>query len=280
MLRPRPRIFSLAHTTHTPARGVRRFGGSGEAHTQTVQHYGCTLAYVLAGEAELEIGRAVHAVPGSLIMVPTATPHRGLRRKDMDAWGLSFCPSCHALSDTPWMAPFQAVRRGASPVVDVPPDRRDIVRSMFEGLHDELGRAGPHSLELGASWLKLILGELGRVAPTGDTKGPTDSLTARALAFIEAQALAKVSLRDVAAAVHCTPSHLASVMKEETGQTVGEWLSAIRVSSAANWLLHSDLSLEEIAERVGWSDRTHFTRQFRKAYGLPPAAWREQMRKT
>ena len=68
------------------------------------------------------------------------------------------------------------------------------------------------------------------------------------------------------------------IQARATDPKVGEWLSAIRVSSAANWLLHSDASLEEIAERVGWADRTHFTRQFRKAYGTTPAAWRAQMR--
>ncbi|MGH1344241.1 MAG: helix-turn-helix domain-containing protein [Nannocystales bacterium] len=265
-------------TTHTPALGIRRIRGTGEAHTGHVQHYGCTLAYVLDGEAELEIGRIVRALPGSMIVLPTGTPHRGIRRKDMDAWGLSFCPSCHDLSETAWMTPFQAVRRGASPVVTIPEARRPAVQSMFEGLHDELTLATAQASELGASWLRLILGELRRAAPSGSTAGRADSLCTRALTFIEAHAFEKISLRDVATAVHCTPSHLATVMKQETSQTVGDWLAAIRVSSAANWLLHSDAPLEEIAQRVGWGDRTHFTRQFRKAYGHTPAAWRESMR--
>lgn len=59
---------------------------------------------------------------------------------------------------------------------------------------------------------------------------------------------------------------------------MGDWLTSIRVSAAANWLLHSDASIDEVAEQVGWQDRTHFTRQFRQVYGSTPAAWRKAMR--
>ena len=38
--------------------------------------------------------------------------------------------------------------------------------------------------------------------------------------------------------------------------------------------LQADRSLVAIAERIGWQDKTHFIRQFRKEYGQTPAAWR------
>ncbi len=255
-----------------------RFSGSGEAPRGQTQHYGCTLTYVLDGELELEVDRPVLARSGSLILVPLGTPHRGVRRRDLEAWGLSFCPSCLGLGKTTWMTPYQAVRHGASPVLTVPPDRREHIEFLFKGLNEELSRRAPLSSELETAWLRLILGELHRLFPNSTLDGREGTLVHRALSYIETHALQKISLVDVAEAVHCSPAHLASVMKQQTGQTIGDWISAIRVSAAANWLIHSDLSVEQIAESVGWADRTHFTRQFKKAYGQTPAAFRDHNR--
>ena len=47
---------------------------------------------------------------------------------------------------------------------------------------------------------------------------------------------------------------------------------------AASLLTHTDLGLEAIADRVGWSDATHLIRHFKKYHGETPAAWRRAMR--
>jgi len=266
-------------TTHVPELGVRRLRGDGAVQSDVTQHYGCTLSYVLEGRAEMEIGRAVSARAGNMIVVPIGTPHRGVFLEKMEAWGLSFCPSCLGLAETTWMAPFQAVRRGASPILDIAGERRPAILTMFQGLSDELDQGGSEPNELAQAWLRLLLGEVRKASLSIDTLAPPDSLVAQALTFIETHALEKISLRDVAAAVHCAPSHLATIMKKETGQTVGQWLTATKVSAAASWLIHSDASIDEIADRVGWADRTHFTRQFRSVYGLTPTGWRKQERK-
>jgi AraC-like DNA-binding protein len=78
----------------------------------------------------------------------------------------------------------------------------------------------------------------------------------------------------VAAEVHRTPTHVAATIKAATGYSVGQWISAGRVAEAAARLAHTDESIDQITTRVGWQDTTHFIRQFRKAYGSTPAAWR------
>ena len=110
------------------------------------------------------------------------------------------------------------------------------------------------------------------------THAPAGTLVASALAFIQQRALHPISLRDVAAAVHRSPAHVATTFKEATGFSVGDWIRAVRISEAASWLAHSDEPLDAIAARVGWQDKTHFIRQFRKEVGQTPAAWRKAQR--
>ena len=46
---------------------------------------------------------------------------------------------------------------------------------------------------------------------------------------------------------------------------MGEWILTGRVAEAARRLAHTEDSLDEITHHVGWQDKTHFIRQFRKS---------------
>ena len=46
------------------------------------------------------------------------------------------------------------------------------------------------------------------------------------------------------------------------------------MAEARRLLLHSDLAVEAIAERIGYADSTHFVRMFRREHRHTPAAWR------
>jgi AraC-like DNA-binding protein len=140
-------------------------------------------------------------------------------------------------------------------------------------------RAGlPESRELLRCMLLLLLAEVGRAMPAAPLPTRPTSFVPDALAFIQREALRGISLRDVAAAVGRAPAHVAATMKRHTGHTVGEWITSIRLAEAVSRLVHTDDAIAEIANAVGWRDETHFTRLFRKAYAMTPAAWRREHR--
>ena len=176
------------------------------------------------------------------------------------------------------MSPFRRVRHGALPVVDVAKGRRRRVVRLYKDLAEEQERAAPESPELLRSLVTLVLGELCRAMPGERPSAGQGTLVADALGEIQRRCFEPISLRDVAKAVHRSPAHVASVVKRETGYSVGEWISSARVAEAASRLAHTDDSLDAIAEHVGWRDKTHFIRQFKKAYGVTPAAWRRSHR--
>lgn len=250
-----------------------RFDPHGE-----VTHTEHGLTYLVDGWFRMEHGGPVEAGPGTFTIVPAGVPHRPLAGADMEYWLLSFCATCLRLDEgQPLMSPFQTVRRGALPVLTVDAARRDRVLSLFEQLQEEQGRTDPETRELVRSLVLLLLGEARR-AMSGDSPASPPSLAAEALEVVQRRCLEPISLRDVAAAVHRTPSHVANVVKAETGHSVGDWIRAGRVAEAAARLVHTDDGLDVIAEHVGWADTTHFIRQFKKTYGVTPAAWRRAHR--
>ena len=242
-------------------------------------HTDHTLTYVVAGTLEMKLGETIVAGPGSLLILPAGNPHEPLGGEALELWGVRFCAGCFALDENqPLMAPFYRIRRGALPVVSVSPERRRRVLDHFHDMAEEQAATRPESRELLRCMLLLLLAEVQRAMPVAPLAGDPSSFVPDALAFIQRDALRGISLRDVAAAVGRAPAHVAATLKRHTGHTVGEWITSIRISEATSRLVHTDDSIAEIAEAVGWRDATHFIRQFRKAHATTPAAWRREHR--
>ncbi len=244
-----------------------------------VTHTEHGLTFLVDGWIRIEHGTELRIPPGSVCIMPAGVPHRQLAGEGVEYWLGGFCATCLALDESQLlMSPFQAVRHGALPIVEIPEERRPFLVGLFGALREESERGLPESPELSRSLLLLILGEVRRAMAAPEQAHVGDSLVAQALAFIQQHALTPISLRDVAAAVFRTPAHVATSVKAATGYSVGEWINSGRTAEAAKRLVHTDESLEEIANHVGWRDKTHFIRQFRSAYGVTPAAWRKQQR--
>ncbi|MFK7990326.1 MAG: helix-turn-helix transcriptional regulator [Sandaracinaceae bacterium] len=244
-----------------------------------VSHTEHGLTFLVDGWFQMDHGGPVQAENGTFTVVPAGVPHRPLDGRDMDYWLLGFCATCLGLDESqPLMRPFRQVRCGALPVLTVKKSRRRRVVRLYRELHEECLRAEAESPELVRALVLTLLGEACRAMPATELAAPSRSLVAEALQVIQQRALEPISLRDVAAAVHRTPAHVASAVKQETGHSVGDWLRAARVAEAASRLAHTNETLQEIAERVGWRDKTHFIRQFRRVHGVTPAAWRRAQR--
>lgn len=66
--------------------------------------------------------------------------------------------------------------------------------------------------------------------------------------------------------------------KLATGQTPLQYLQNIRVEMARELLQSSNLSINEIAEKVGYQDMGHFTMLFKKKLSITPSAYRTTVR--
>ena len=66
------------------------------------------------------------------------------------------------------------------------------------------------------------------------------------------------------------------LFRSEVGRSPQAWYMRRRIEEACRLLHHSDLSIEQIAERTGFCDRGHFTRVFRTLRRIGPATFRKR----
>jgi AraC family transcriptional regulator len=99
---------------------------------------------------------------------------------------------------------------------------------------------------------------------------------ARAMAFVAANLDGPLDLERVAAAAAFSPCHFHRIFRALAGETLGAYVTRIKLQRAAKDLIDAVLPLPRIARRAGYAGVAAFTRAFRTAYGVPPAAYRTQ----
>lgn len=84
----------------------------------------------------------------------------------------------------------------------------------------------------------------------------------------------KVTLEDLSGVTGLTPNYLTSLFKQETGMTVGEYLTKFRIDSACALLTQTDYDYLQIALSLGFCTQSYFTKVFREHTGVTPRTYR------
>ncbi|MEG0356044.1 MAG: AraC family transcriptional regulator, partial [Lachnospiraceae bacterium] len=99
----------------------------------------------------------------------------------------------------------------------------------------------------------------------------------KAVAFISANYRNDLSLDNVASAVFLSAGYLSIIFKEETGYTVLEYITYIRMQKAKELVLQSPpLRIKEISEQLGYHNVQSFIRYFKKHYSVTPMEFRKK----
>jgi AraC-like DNA-binding protein len=84
---------------------------------------------------------------------------------------------------------------------------------------------------------------------------------------------APLSLAELAQTVGLSTFHAARLFTRETGLAPHAWRNQMRVTRALE-ALRAGVPVTEVAAASGFTDQSHFTRHFKKTFGVPPGRWR------
>ena len=95
--------------------------------------------------------------------------------------------------------------------------------------------------------------------------------------YLETHFASSMTLQSISERFYIHPNYFSRRFKEKQGQTFVDYLTAIRMKKAMDWIQETDLQVQQIANKVGFEDASYFTSVFRKFYGLTPKQYREQI---
>jgi YesN/AraC family two-component response regulator len=113
------------------------------------------------------------------------------------------------------------------------------------------------------------------IAPLEPPSESNGTLSGSVKDFVRQNFDARLDLESIARAVCTNKSHLCCQFKAETGMTVVEYLTKVRID-ASKRLLMTSLKAAEICTLVGFDDPYYFSRVFKKLVGTPPSEFRSR----
>ncbi len=85
-----------------------------------------------------------------------------------------------------------------------------------------------------------------------------------------------LSLSDISKTYYMSVTYLCMYFKEKTGTTIRAYIIECRMKKAAELLRYTNLKVSEIAEAVGFTDQSYFTKSFGKFFGVAPSHYKEE----
>lgn len=109
-------------------------------------------------------------------------------------------------------------------------------------------------------------------AGAGNTK---ELLMEEAMNFINAHySRCDINLTLISKNLLISPSYLSTVFKKSAGISVNQYITKLRMEKSKEFLKNDQLTLTEIAERIGYQDAFYFSRVFKRYFGVSPSAYR------
>jgi YesN/AraC family two-component response regulator len=96
------------------------------------------------------------------------------------------------------------------------------------------------------------------------------------IAYIDAQYDRDITVGELASLIHLSPNYISSLFKKETGLGIIDYLNRVRVEKAGELLMNTSLKSYEVAEKVGFSDHSYFSRVFKRWKGCTPREYRNR----
>lgn len=127
--------------------------------------------------------------------------------------------------------------------------------------------------------LSQLLGLLARNLPQRPRRQRTahpHGAIQEALRLIDGNPAHPWSLRELASRLGIDAAYLVRRFHAVAGLPPMAYVARRRLELATGWLTHSDATIGDIGNKVGWDDANYFTRRFRAMFGMSPTAYRQR----
>ena len=105
------------------------------------------------------------------------------------------------------------------------------------------------------------------------THHPAGKISDVVVRYVHHNYFRKLTLKEMANIMGLSEDYIGKVFKKETGEKFTYFVNKVRLERAKELLLHSDLSITNIAEIVGFSDVYYFSKVMKQYEGVSPSQW-------
>ncbi len=102
-----------------------------------------------------------------------------------------------------------------------------------------------------------------------------ESFTDKIIRYLKQYHTENITSEDICRHFSCSRSHLSHEFNKHTGKSIKEYLTDLRIKDAKLLLVHTNLTVTEIAFSVGYGDSNYFSNLFKQKVGISPREYRK-----
>ena len=212
--------------------------------------------------------------PGAIFYYTPTTPHEIITdpRQPLVKYFVDFC-------GPRFTRPLkQHPLAGHAPCYSASPSR---LRDLFTELQQNGRGSGPHAQAVCACLLELLIFQTADHALTRhDTESPAHQTYQRCRELIERRFLEWHTLDDIASTCHVSAPYLCRLFKRYGTESPYQLLTRLKMRHAADRLNTPAPLIKQTAEATGFTDPYHFSRVFKKVYGVSPKTFLESVHRS
>lgn len=241
------------------------------------------LVYIVQGSGTHDIDfKRFEVVPNQLFFMNDNQVHEWNLSDDVKGFTMFFKKEFYTVAEPIFSIPHLPFFHNASneaQMVVFDKNEGEVFEHYFEDILAEFQNGQAHSQAIIKTLLKIMLIKSLRVHQPQYQSSGSSLIHAKIGQFellIEQHFGAIKGVKDYAAKMNMTPNYLNAICSKALGKTAGEMIRDRVLLEAKRLLIHSPLSVCEMAYSLGYDDCSYFIRMFKKAVGLTPEQYRTQ----
>jgi AraC-like DNA-binding protein/mannose-6-phosphate isomerase-like protein (cupin superfamily) len=172
---------------------------------------------------------------------------------------------------------FFRIRQENRPLVLESKEDVVFLEGLFRKGIAEIEKGDGYSIDLLRSVLDLILTSCAVLYKTDEnllSKGKGHIVVKKFFQLVEENYQKNLPVNEYANQMAITPNHLTQTVNKLTGKTSSQIIKAKQLLEIKRLLVHTNLSVTEIANRLNFPDQSYFTKFFKRETGSTPLQYR------
>jgi len=234
-----------------------------EWHLQPHFVTGYDMTYLVEGRACYTIDQKPYDIKqGDMLWLNEGSEKKAITYKDnlMHCYSINFSAMNPALKISP--PPFLTVNN-----IGI---RQDLL-DMFRELTISWSRQQNGYILKTRALHMMILHRISEIIIDNIDSSTGDYRINKAINIIAIHYSEKLTVKELASQVKLDEVYFGYLFKKETGITVRQYITQIRIRHAENMLQRGNLKIYQVAEYCGFSDVVHFYKSFKDVRGFPPS---------
>ncbi len=95
--------------------------------------------------------------------------------------------------------------------------------------------------------------------------------------IIQNRYMENLTIQTISEEVFLTHTYICLIFKQETGETINDYLTKVRIEKAKEMLMNPHNKMYDICHAIGYTDPSYFSKIFKRYSGLSPAKYREDI---